>query len=68
MWSVVTTGVVNSRNRVNQWLADGPPKIPNSCWTEATSTLLAFKKAAARRYEYKVLLLNLGARDIPDTW
>ena len=49
MWSVVTTGAFNSRSRVNKWLPAGPPKIPNSCWTETTSTSLVFRKSAARR-------------------
>ena len=49
MWSVVTTGAFNSRSRANKWLPAGPPKIPNSCWTETTSTLLVFRKSAARR-------------------
>ena len=47
MWSVVTTGAVNSRRRVNKWLPAGPPNIPNSCWIETTSTSLLFRKRAA---------------------
>ena len=46
---VVTTGAVNPRSSVNKWLPAGPPKIPNSCWTETTSTSLEFKKSAAHR-------------------
>ena len=49
VWSVVTTGAFNSRSRVNKWLPAGPPNIPNSCWTETMSTLLVFRKSAARR-------------------
>ena len=49
VWSVVTTGAVNPRSRANKWLPAGPPKIPNSCWTETTSTLLEFRKSAAHR-------------------
>ena len=47
--SVVTTGVFNSRSNASRWLPAGPPKMPNSCWTQTTSTLLMLRKSAARR-------------------
>ena len=45
----IETGAFNSRSRANKWLPAGPPKIPNSCWTETTSAPLKFRKSAARR-------------------
>ena len=49
--SVVTTGMRNSRSSASTWLPAGPPKMPNSCCTQTTSTLVMFRKSAARRYD-----------------
>ena len=49
MWSVVTTGAFNSPISASRWLPAGPPKIPNSCCSETTSTPLLFRKRAALR-------------------
>ena len=64
MCSVVTTGAFNSRSRVNKWLPAGPPKIPNSCWSETTSTLAGVQEVGGAPVRLQVLLLNLIANDV----
>ena len=48
----------------NKWLPAGPPKIPNSCWTETTSTLLEFRKSRGAPVRIQILLLNFEANDV----
>src|SRR5258708_27218861 len=44
-------GTRSSRRSPRTWLPALPPKMPYSCCKHATSTVLTFRKSAARRYE-----------------
>ena len=57
-------GHVQFAQQRQQWLPAGPPKMPNSCCTQTTSTLLMFRKSAARRYDGKILLCDLEAHHV----
>ena len=70
MCSVVTTARFQFAQKGNKWLPAGPPNIPNSCWTETTSTLLVFRKsggAPIRHLDSAPQSRTVRLRDIDST-